>query len=241
MSGRAIASRFTRSSDAANSARAERRNLRRAGTRANSSSTTTRVPGGTAAGPVAHHRPVVDDATPAVAPRRPALDRQPRHARDRWQRLAAKPQCRDRLDILVGQLRRRMAFQRQRDLRRRHPAAIVRRPRSGPVPPQTARCAIRVAPESTAFSTSSFNALAGLSTTSPAAMRLTRCSGRRRIDMGQSLDQATASRDPQTRPVRWPSPVKRGAATGRCSPNVSCGMMGERGRAGFVRASGRHR
>ena len=55
--------------------------------------------------------------------------------------------------------------------------------------------AIRFAPASIAFSTSSFNALAGLSTTSPAAIRLTRCSGRRRIDMGVTLAQATASRD----------------------------------------------
>ena len=71
-----------------------------------------------------------------------------------------------------------------------------RRPRSGRVPPPASATAIRVAPASIAFSTSSFNALAGRSTTSPAAMRLTRCSGRRRIDMAQPLDQAARPREP---------------------------------------------
>ena len=40
---------------------------------------------------------------------------------------------------------------------------------------------ISVAPASTAFSRSSFKALAGRSMTSPAAIWLTSCSGRRRI------------------------------------------------------------
>src|SRR3546814_19247407 len=69
------------------------------------------------------------------------------------------------------------------------------------VPPPDSEIAIRVAPASIAFSTNSFNALAGLSTTSPAAMRLTRCSGRRRIDMDKALDQSARSREALT--VLW--------------------------------------
>jgi hypothetical protein len=48
-------------------------------------------------------------------------------------------------------------------------------------PPPPTATSTRVAPASSAFSTSSFTTDAGRSTTSPAAMRLTRCSGRRRI------------------------------------------------------------
>ena len=64
-----------------------------------------------------------------------------------------------------------------------------------PMPPAARATAIRVAPASMAFSTSSFNALAGLSTTSPAAMRLTTCSGRRRIDTLRPLYEALAARE----------------------------------------------
>ncbi len=46
---------------------------------------------------------------------------------------------------------------------------------------------MRDAPASMAFSTSSLTALAGRSTTSPAAMRLTVSGGRRRMGMGLSL------------------------------------------------------
>ena len=64
------------------------------------------------------------------------------------------------------------------------------------IPPPASATAIRVAPASIAFSTSSFSALAGRSTTSPAAIRLTRCSGRRRIDMVcVSSPMRRASRD----------------------------------------------
>jgi hypothetical protein len=46
-----------------------------------------------------------------------------------------------------------------------------------------------------AFSTSSFNALAGLSTTSPAAIRLTRFSGSLLIDICALLAQAPLASD----------------------------------------------
>src|SRR5437879_3958470 len=52
-------------------------------------------------------------------------------------------------------------------------------------PPPSACTSIRVAPASSAFSTSSLTALAGRSTTSPAAMRLTVSGGRRRIGMAR--------------------------------------------------------
>ena len=69
MSGRAMASRRTTSRQAAYSARGERRNLRRAGTRANNCSTRMRVPGGSAAGPSPTSSPLIDDAPPAVGSR----------------------------------------------------------------------------------------------------------------------------------------------------------------------------
>src|SRR3954468_20975454 len=54
-------------------------------------------------------------------------------------------------------------------------------------PPSRTTTSMRVAPASRAFSTSSLTAAAGRSTTSPAAMRLTRVSGRRRIVMDQHV------------------------------------------------------
>ena len=51
-------------------------------------------------------------------------------------------------------------------------------------PPPSVKMSIRLAPASMAFSTSSLTTLAGRSTTSPAAMRLTICSGSWRTGMG---------------------------------------------------------
>jgi hypothetical protein len=53
------------------------------------------------------------------------------------------------------------------------------------LPPSRTTTSMRVAPASMAFSTNSFTAAAGRSTTSPAAMRLTSVSGSMRIGMGQ--------------------------------------------------------
>src|SRR3546814_7645964 len=53
------------------------------------------------------------------------------------------------------------------------------------------------------FSTSSLSAAAGLSTTSPAAIRFTSFSGRRRIDMTRLLAQSDANRDPSAQPDRF--------------------------------------
>src|ERR1700742_3403635 len=52
------------------------------------------------------------------------------------------------------------------------------------LPPPSVKMSIRLAPASIAFSTSSLTTLAGRSTTSPAAMRLTICSGNWRTGMG---------------------------------------------------------
>ena len=51
-------------------------------------------------------------------------------------------------------------------------------------PPPSVKMSTRLAPASMAFSTSSLTTLAGRSTTSPAAMRLTICSGSWRTGMG---------------------------------------------------------
>ena len=92
MSGRAMASRFTTSRQAAYSLRSERRNLRRAGTLANSSSTVTRVPGGSAAGPSPASLPLSTIRDQPSRAAHPAFDRHPGDAGDRRQRLAAKAQ-----------------------------------------------------------------------------------------------------------------------------------------------------
>ncbi len=76
-------------------------------------------------GPFGNHRAIVDDTLPAFAARDAAFERQPRDARDRGQSLAAKPERRDLLDRIVGQFRRRMAFERERHVGRGHPAPVI--------------------------------------------------------------------------------------------------------------------
>ncbi len=122
--------------------------------------------------PVRHCRPRA-----ASRPRRPAGSPASAARRWRWrQRLAPEAQRLDRLDPLVGQLGGAVPLQRQRHAVGGHAATVVDH-LDARQPPSPSRTAIRFAPASSAFSTSSFNALAGLSTTSPAAIRLTRCEG----------------------------------------------------------------
>ena len=125
MSGRAMARRFTTSRQAAYSARSERRNLRRAGTRANSVLDPDPGARRQRGRPLSLDRAVVDDARQPSAPRDPALQRQPRDAGDRGQRLAAETQRGDRLDLLVGKLGGGVALERERHLGGRHAAAVV--------------------------------------------------------------------------------------------------------------------
>ncbi len=76
-------------------------------------------------GAVRHHPAMVDHQRPAVAGRRPAGQRQRRDAGDRRQRLAAKAERGDRRQVAVGQLRRRVALDRQPQLVGVHAAAVV--------------------------------------------------------------------------------------------------------------------
>ena len=68
---------------------------------------------------------MVDCDPPAVAAARPAFERQARHAGDRRQRLAAEAEARDPVDRAVGQLRGRVALERQGHVGGRHAAAVV--------------------------------------------------------------------------------------------------------------------
>ena len=120
------------------------------------------------------------EAPGGVGAGRPRGDGEAADRGDRRQRLAAEAQRAD-----VGRDRRRAAW---RCSAARPRAAARRRSCRSPSstterkvrPPSFRVTAMRCAPASMAFSTSSFTALAGRSTTSPAAMRLTRVEGRRR-------------------------------------------------------------
>ena len=98
---------------------------------------------------------------------------EPRHRADRGQRLAAEA---ERADLRAGRRRRAWRWRGARPRapgRRascRSPSSVTRIRRR---PPPSVTISIRVAPASSAFSTSSLTTLAGRSTTSPAAMRLT--------------------------------------------------------------------
>ena len=98
---------------------------------------------------------------------------EPRHRCDGRQSLAPKAKRGDVEEIAVRQFGRRMAL----DSRSRSsglmpaPSSTTRISRR---PPPSSMISIRVAPASSAFSTSSLTADAGRSTTSPAAMRSTR-------------------------------------------------------------------
>ena len=194
MSGRAIASRFIVSRAAAYSARALRRNLRRAGTLPNSFSTRTRVPCGKAAGPSPVNTPWstvrVQPSAPTgllssvifdtlaidgnASPRKPSVD-------------TISISSSGSLDVAWRSSARAMS-----DGDMPQPSSVTS---TRSMPPALRRTAIFCAPESMEFSTSSFNALAGLSTTSPAAIRLTRFSGSLLIDIRRFLAQAHCSGD----------------------------------------------
>ena len=75
--------------------------------------------------PFGHQHAIVDGAVPAIGAARPAVDRQARDRRDRWQRLAPETQRRDILDRVVGHLGGGMAFQRQGHVLRIHAAAVI--------------------------------------------------------------------------------------------------------------------
>ena len=178
MSGRAMASRFTTSRQAAYSLRARaqelapRRDLARTGPRP---------------GPACRAAARPAPRPPARHCRRCATSRRRRAPGSRCVSRATlaidgsasprKPKRRDLVDRVVGQLRGGVALERQRHLGRRHAAAVVghldpvdaARRRAGPrSASRRRRSRFRPVPSS---------ALAGRSTTSPAAMRLTRSLG----------------------------------------------------------------
>ena len=154
--------------------------------------------------------------SPAV----PRGDGEPRHRADRGQRLAAKAErarCRSRSS--PGELGGGVALDRERQIVARHAGAVVgdadqpcgRRRRSA--------TSMRRAPASSAFSTSSLTALAGRSTTSPAAMRLTidfgqLADGHRRpdFDFAPTLSAQSGGREAE----RHPTPAIQ-APSGRCA------------------------
>ncbi len=75
--------------------------------------------------PLGDARAIVDRERPALLPADPALERQPRDAGDRGQRLAAKAERRDAFDRIVRKLGSRVALERQRHFRGTHRASVV--------------------------------------------------------------------------------------------------------------------
>ena len=76
-----------------------------------------------------------------------------------------------------------MALHREFEIGGRHAGAVILHHHAGRCRRPPSVTAMRVAPASSAFSTSSFTTAAGRSTTSPAAMRLAVVSGRMRMGM----------------------------------------------------------
>ena len=126
---------------------------------------------------------------------RAARDGEARDRADRGQRLAAESERADGVEVVVGrELGRRVALERQRQLVGRHPEAVVGRRARALAPPSRRSTAIDARPASRAFSTSSFTTEAGRSTTSPAAILLTRCVGQRGGCAAGSLRRPAPSR-----------------------------------------------
>ena len=75
--------------------------------------------------PLAHRLAMIDLDPPAVGAAHAAFERQPRHAGDRRQRLAAEAEAGDPVDRVVGQLRGRVALEREAHFVGRHAAAVV--------------------------------------------------------------------------------------------------------------------
>ena len=180
MAGWAMASRRSASATWPDSVRGSFRNFRRAGVAKKSSRTSTRVPGGCAAGrgsPLAPPSMSRLQAVSAPAGREVSTKRlteaiegsaSPRKPRVRMSLRSSsgslEVQWRSTASAISSRVMPTPSSTTERKLR----------------PPSFRTTAMRWAPASIAFSTSSLTALAGRSTTSPAAMRLTKVEGRRR-------------------------------------------------------------
>ena len=180
-SGRAIARRLTASTACATSVCGALRNFRRAGVAKKRSRTSTRVPGGCAAGRTSLARPpstaiVHAEATPLVRLVTVRRDTAPIEG----SASPRKPRVAIRLRSSSGSFEvacRSTAIAIS--------SGVIPQPSSATEisvrPPSRNVISMRVAPASRLFSTSSFTADAGRSTTSPAAMRLMSDLGRRRM------------------------------------------------------------
>ena len=121
-----MASRRTESTARSRSVRGVFRNLSRAGVAKNRSRTSTRVPGGWAAGTGAALPPASTAISQAlVGAGRPRGDPHPADRADRRQRLAAEAERGDAQQVVLGQFRGAVPLDRQDQLFRRHAAAIV--------------------------------------------------------------------------------------------------------------------
>ena len=187
MAGWAMASRRMASATWPDSVRGSFRNFSRAGVAKKRSRTSTRVPGGCAAGlgsPLAPPSISRLHASSAPAGREVMVKRlteaiegsaSPRKPRVRMS-------ARSSPGSLEVQWRSTASTSSSGDMPT--PSSTTERKVR---PPSFRVTAMRCAPASIAFSTSSFTALAGRSTTSPAAMRFTRLDGRRLRTVGRAL------------------------------------------------------
>ena len=181
---RAIASRFTASRQAAYSARGRAQEL--APRRAPCRTAPRPGPGCRAEAPPAPRPPARHGRSRSASRRRPRT-RLSSVSRDTLaidgSASPRKPKLVTRSIASLGQLRGRVALERQAHFVGRHAAAVVGD--LDQLEPARAEAGRRpdLAPASSAFSTSSLSALAGRSTTSPAAMRLMSSGGSLLIDM----------------------------------------------------------
>ena len=213
-SGWAIASRRTTSLIAEDSARSDLRNFNRAGVAKKRSRTSMRVPSPSAAGVTGPTRPPSTAMLQAsAAPRRRevtvsraaapmAASASPRKPRER---ISSRPPS-----SLEVQWRSTARARSSRAMP--SPSSLTR---ISVAPPPAVAISIRRAPASIAFSTSSLTTLAGRSTTSPAAMRLTMSSLRRRIGIVSFLRARTLADSPR----RWKKKAS-GARQPRRAPLV---------------------
>ena len=149
--------------------------------------------------------PLTRISVPLSLAARPGPQHEVRHRGDRRQRLAAEPQRREsRRDRPA---RRSCSSRAARARAARRPAPCPRRrPRRGPASCRRSRLttAIRRAPASSAFSTSSLTTDAGRSTTSPAAIWLAR-SERKTMDFGHQQRLNVRRRARRARRETFPS------------------------------------
>ena len=199
--GYAMARRFTTSRAACSSLRSAFMNLSRAGVAKKRSRTSTRVPGGWAAGCGRPLRPASTLRLQASLPPRTRLVSVSRlTAAIEGSASPRKPKLRMRVRSSCGNLE--VAW---RSSAKASSSAVMPQPSSvtwmSVRPPSRTSASTRVAPASSAFSMSSLSAAAGRSTTSPAAIWLTRFWGRRRM-----LIAGPARRDRPARGACRPRP-----------------------------------